>query len=366
VSTSASQSRRRVVMIGTALDSPGGMTSVVRCFRDGGFFDDWRVAYLASFERPGLLTQLRVMSLAVLRFVRLVLTREVSLVHVHSASRGSFWRKSVFCAMARGAGIPYIFQLHSGEFPVFYQDECGPLARRWIRHTLERAASVVALTEGWRGELAVIAPGAHIIVIGNPVVASAVMAGDDGNVPNILFLGRLREKKGVFDLVRAVPDVVARVPGSHFMLAGDGELDAVRSLAIELGVSDAISLPGWVDGEAKDRLLASASVLVLPSYFEGLPVCVLEAMAAGVPVVASAVGGIPELLQSGECGWLVAPGDEKALARALIEALCDQHLRDAKRRQALLQIRKDYSYQTLAGRLSAAYSRAINREVSAP
>ena len=105
------------------------------------------------------------------------------------------------------------------------------------------------------------------------------------------------------------------------MLAGEGDLAAVRQAAAEAGVAGLIELPGWVAGEAKAHCLARAGVFVLPSRFEGLPMALLEAQAAGLPVVASRVGGIPQVVSDGENGILHAPDDDADLASALARVL---------------------------------------------
>lgn len=353
----------RVVMIGTSLDAPGGMTSVVRMYRDMGLFDAWNVRYIASYEKPGKFTQLRVMAGALAAFLWLLVRGKVGLLHVHSASRGSFWRKSVFCALARLFGVPYVFHLHSGEFPVFYDKECGPRAQRWVRRTLEGAQALVALTGQWQTALRRIAPGAAITVLGNPVrVPSALPAAHGATPPHLLFLGRLRDKKGVYDIVRAMPAVLARYPDAVFTLAGDGDLEGTAQLARELNVERALRLPGWVDGEAKDALVAQATMLLLPSYFEGLPVCVLEAMADGIPVVATTVGGIPEALDHGRCGLLHAPGDVEALAHAVLALLDDPARRHALREAAFARAQHAYSAAAVRGGVDALYGEALAQE----
>lgn len=345
----------RVVMIGTALDAPGGMTAVVRLYRSMGLFDAWRVHYIAAYEKPGKLTQLRVMLVAMLSLLHLLLRGQAKLVHVHSASRGSFWRKSLFCALARLFRVPYIFHLHSGEFPVFYHDECGPLAQRWVRHTLRKAHAVVALTSAWRAALQQIAPGAPVVVLGNPVHVPPQLPPAPPLRRRLLFLGRLREKKGVYDLLRAMPAVLAQLPDTHLTLAGDGDLDGAARLARELGVAHALTLPGWVDGQLKDQLMAESDLLLLPSYFEGLPICILEAMALGMPVISTAVGGIPEVLDQGRCGVLLAPGDVAGLAAAVLALLQDAAQRERLRRAAYERAGDSYSTQAVKAALSALY-----------
>lgn len=345
----------KVVMVGTSLNAPGGMTSVVRTYRDFGFFDDWNVCYLSSYEKPGLATQLSVVFRALFAFVVLLLARKVALLHVHSASRGSFWRKSVFCALARLFGVPYVFHIHSGEFPVFVRQECAPWARRWVVHTLRKAQCVIALTATWCSEIESLAPGARVTVLGNPVVSPEAIPARQLPALQVLFLGRLREKKGVFDLLDAIPQVLESVPGARFVLAGDGDLEGVAARAEKLGVSHTVSLPGWVDGSAKDRLLAEAGTLVLPSYFEGLPVCILEAMALGVPVVASSVGGIPDVLEDGACGWLIEAGDTDGLSVALVSALRDEAAAESLRVRAYQRARDFYSVPAIFNALAAIY-----------
>lgn len=345
-------------MIGISLNWTGGMTSVVRTYRDAGFFDKWNVKYLSSYERPGLARQPLVMARALTVFLRMLILRQVELVHVHSASRGSFWRKSVFCAVARVFDVPYIFHVHSGEFPIFVRDECGPLARRWVRHTLRGARTVVTLTSSWRNALAQLAPGATVVVLGNPVITPERIGMRRKNASHVLFLGRLHQKKGVFDLVEAIPKVLERLPEAKFTLAGDGDLDKVARQAEALGVRHALNLPGWVDGSAKDALLASADLLVLPSYYEGLPVCILEAMAAGVPVLSSAIGGIPDVLENGACGVLIAPGNVEALAAALIDSLLDTDASESRRERAFIRAKECFSTPKILGALDNLYHAA--------
>lgn len=352
-------SRKHVLMLGVGLDTPGGITAVVRRYREAGLFERWDVRYVATYEKPGMPTQLRMMSRATLAVLGMLLRGEVRLVHVHSASRGSFWRKSVFCALARLFRVPYIFHLHSGEFPVFYGQECGRMAQAWVRRTLRGAARVVALTEGWRAALQAIEPSIRLTVLGNPVAVPERLPVLRETVSEVLFLGRLREKKGVFDLVRAMPTILAAHPGLRFVMAGDGELEKVRELARSLKVEHALVLPGWIDGDEKDAALARADIFVLPSYFEGLPVGVLEAMAAGVPIVSTTVGGIPDIVQTEKHALLVEPGDVPALSEAIVRLAGDGALRVALREAAFDHARAHFSDKQVLSKLEAMYREII-------
>lgn len=348
-------SNRLVVMLGPSLASPGGMTSVVCTLREAGLFDRCGVHYISTYELPALFRQLNVVARAVVELFLLLIRRRVALVHVHSASRGSFWRKSFFCALAWTCGVPYVFHVHSGEFPVFYHQECGEITQWWVRRTLRKAARVVCLTATWMDCIKKIEPTAEVVVIGNPVAVPEQLEPLRDPPQEVLFLGRLREKKGVNDLVAAIPQVTAVSPQLRFILAGDGELDKVREIAKKLGVEGSIVLPGWVDGDQKATYLTGADIFVLPSYFEGLPVGILEAMACGIPIIATAVGGIPDVIENNVHGILLSPGDVGALARELVRLSSDRELRERLRQAAFGRVQSHYSIAVIAAAVEDLY-----------
>ncbi|TMG74003.1 MAG: glycosyltransferase family 4 protein [Betaproteobacteria bacterium] len=108
--------------------------------------------------------------------------------------------------------------------------------------------------------------------------------------------------------------------------AGDGDREAVAKRAVQLGIDDAVRLTGWIGPSEKQLLLGSAAVFVLPSYAEGLPMSLLEAMAAGLPIVAAEVGGIPDVVTDGVNGFLFTPGDTAVLERLLCRLMHDPEL----------------------------------------
>lgn len=134
----------------------------------------------------------------------------------------------------------------------------------------------------------------------------------------LLFVGRLRIRKGVEVLLEALRDL----RDVRLLIAGDGEhREALERKTAELGLGSKVRFLGRCDAARVRGLLKGAAALVVPSTYEGMPLVVLEAMESGVPVVASAVSGIPEVVEDGRTGWLVAPEDPQGLARALAEVL---------------------------------------------
>jgi glycosyltransferase involved in cell wall biosynthesis len=153
-----------------------------------------------------------------------------------------------------------------------------------------------------------------LVVETEPALAN-IPEGEGGY---LLFVGRLRIRKGVEVLLEALRDVRP----VELRIAGDGEhRGRLERRVSELDLGKAVTFLGNCDAGRVRRLLAGAAALVVPSIYEGMPLVVLEAMAAGVPVVASAVSGIPEVVVDGETGWLVPPEDPRALGRALEDVL---------------------------------------------
>ncbi|WP_425557446.1 glycosyltransferase [Deinococcus aluminii] len=173
--------------------------------------------------------------------------------------------------------------------------------------------------------------------------------------PRVLFLGLLIERKNPLGLLRAWAQI-DRPPGARLLLAGDGPLrPAVEALVNELGLAGSVDLLGWVDAARSARLLEEADVLVLPSFFEGQPLALIEGMARGVALVSTAVGGIPDLIEDGVSGRLVPPGDDAALAAALGAVLRDGELRTRLGNAAYERARQDFNIEHTWRRLDALY-----------
>jgi glycosyltransferase involved in cell wall biosynthesis len=143
----------------------------------------------------------------------------------------------------------------------------------------------------------------------------------------MLFLGNLMQRKGIFDLLQAVARLPAELPPWRLTVAGGGEVERCQALAAELGIADRVRFAGWVDQARARSLLAEADMLVLPSYDEGLPLVILEALGMGTPVVCTPVGAIPEVLEDLRTALFVRPGSPQDLSRKLQLLLEDAALR---------------------------------------
>lgn len=230
----------------------------------------------------------------------------------------------------------------------------GPLETLGVR----RAAAVITLTPRLAG--LVIGDGAparrvHVIPSGVDVARFTGRHGDPApwiGRPRVLFVGRLAPQKGVRTLVDAVPRLP---PDAQVVLVGDGpERAGLERRVSELGVADRVTFLGFVRPAQVVAHLTHADVLVLPSVYEELGSVLLEGMQAGLPIVASAVGGIPDVIVDGENGCLVAPGDAAALGARVTEVLGDAGLAERLRAGARAHAHR-YRWDVLAQRVLEVY-----------
>ena len=347
---------RRIVMLGTSPQTRGGIAAVIAAYRAAGLFERWPVEYVATHCEGSWPRKLLAAARALRRFAALLAAEPGTVVHVHCASRASFWRKCVFMAIAHAARRPVILHLHGGGFARFYERECGLLRRRIARFFLERAACVIAVSERWRAWLAQVGAVRQVVCIPNPVRIGPVPP-PGGRRNAVLFLGRLTREKGVDELLQAFAGLRAQLPEVELVCAGAGELEAAQQLAARLGVEESVRFPGWIGPEERQAWLRRAAVLALPSHAEGSPMCLLEAMAAGVPVVATAVGGIPDVVRHGVNGLLVAPGDAAELERALRRLLRDPRLAAALGAAGREVVREHHAPERVLAQLEGVYAR---------
>jgi glycosyltransferase involved in cell wall biosynthesis len=232
---------------------------------------------------------------------------------------------------------------------------------RIFRWALEASDAVVALTPSRQQRLEQEARISYSCVIPNaPDLAVPLARRRSARTPVVLFLGHLYREKGVYDLLEAFATVRRTHPDLRLVFAGEGrEAKPLRSHAERLGLGEVVQLPGWVDPDEKANLLAEAACLVLPSHTEGLPLALLEAMHAGVPIIATPVGGVPDVVEDGVGALLVPPHDARALSDALMRVLDDAELANRLSEGARRRALAEYTPEALATRIRDVYREVL-------
>jgi glycosyltransferase involved in cell wall biosynthesis len=309
-----------------------------------------KVAFAVTRGTGPLWTAMLPFSLAMAR----LLVRP-DILHLNLAAGGSIVRKSLMAAFARRLGIPYVVHLHGSRFDAEWA--VGRYRAR-IDPLLAGAARIIVL--GRRSEALVAGrlPSVmdRVVVLPNGA-PPARQPAEDGDRTRILFLGTLGGRKGVPLLLKALARV-ADLPGWHAVIAGDGEVAETRAEVDALGLGERVEVPGEV---APEPLLASANLLVLPSFNDVMPMAILEAMAHGLAVVATSVGEIADVVQDGETGLLVPAGDGDALAAALRRLILDPGLRRRLGAAGRVRHAEGFAIGPYARRLVALWREVVER-----
>lgn len=265
---------------------------------------------------------------AVARITHAALTRRLAGVHIHMAERLSVYRKGALLITCRVLGVPVILHLHAAQFPIFYSKQ-SCVGRKIVRLFFRIPNHVVVLGSTAQNfvkrEIGLAPEKVSVVVNGvpEPLFPRRQRCGDQPF--RILFLGNLTERKGVSDLLNAVASL-RKESNWELTCAGGGDVKRYVRLAEQLGLSQRVSFPGWQSQENASKLVAEADVLVLPSYDEGLPLVILEALANGVAVVCTPVGEIPNFLSDKEV-LMTPPGEPALLGRAIQAVMDDEQLR---------------------------------------
>lgn len=277
--------------------------------------------------------------------------------HIHIAGRGSTRRKLVLTAAARSLGSPYILHLHDYDYA---QDLHArpPRQRARIRRMFAGAERVIVLGRRDAGtvvNLLGVRPD-RVDVMHNCVPDPGPPTGRPRDVePTIVFLGQLSERKGVPELLQALAGPTMSRLRWHAVLAGDGPVERFRAAAAGLGLSQRVSMPGWLGQEETRALCAGADILVLPSHAEGLAMAVIEGLAHGLAVVTTRVGAHEEAIADGTTGRFVPVGDVVALAETLATLVADPAARRRLGTQARARFVSNFSMSAYMRRLDGLY-----------
>jgi glycosyltransferase involved in cell wall biosynthesis len=340
---------RKVLMLGPGPQVRGGITTVIRSYMQNGI-GQYQLEWLSTYSDRSSLRKITAAGRAfVLGLVRIP---RHDIIHIHAAWSMSFWRKTVFFAMARCFRKKTVVHLHAPAFDGFRRTPLK-LCSRWV---FTRADAVIALSETWAREIRTIAPRANVRVVPNPCEAPAEpITSLVDREPMILFSGQLESRKGFRDLIRAMPAVLAKVPEAKLVMAGHGGVEEAKALARFLGIEQHVQYLGWITGEKKTAVLSRARVFCLPSYGEGLPMAMLEAMSYGIPVIVTAVGSIPDVIRNGDSGIMVKPGDVAEISEAIILILRQTHQAQRMADAAVQIVRQNFSPDHVGACLSRLY-----------
>lgn len=320
-----------VLFVGPDIGGKGGIASVIKTYTSRMRLHG--VIELKTYETGKGINNLLLFVLSSFRLIFFCIFKNVDIVYVHSASKGSFFRKSIILHLSRLLNKPVIFHLHGGGFKEFYFNS-NKYIQSYIRYSVKSASRFVVLSEGWKSWF----KDNNFDVDRFNVVHNGVNYSSSGKsspkLNKVVYAGRLVEGKGLEDLIQVFAEIVKINPSVILNIAGSGDLEYYKNLVSNFDIEDKVHFCGWVTRIDLDYLLNDARCLVLPSYAEGMPMCILESFSNKTPVVVTNVGSIPEVVIDGFNGLIIEPGDLKALFKCINsycidDELCIQHGKNA-------------------------------------
>ena len=332
----------------------GGIASVVNGYREHDFSGKCEVSYIESYRNGSKWEKLAKALKGYLLFFREMILNKPDIVHIHSSFGPSFYRKMPFIYMACFRGVPVINHIHGAEFETFYLKASDRKKRR-IRKVYGKCTMLIALSEEWKRNLESVVSPEKITVIENYCKIPDLSGTEKKK--QILFLGEIGKRKGCYDIPEIYGRVLEKGERLPLIMAGDGELAEVKKLFEDRDLLESVSFPGWVRGADKDKCLKESGIFLFPSYYEGMPMAVLEAMAYGMAIVTTRVGGIPHLLEDGGSGYLCEPGDIEGLSKRLLELSKDGDKRRKMGERARQKAIADYSMESHIKKLMDLYDR---------
>ncbi len=252
-------------------------------------------------------------------FVFLISNRQIKIVHIHGASNSSFYRKFIIFFISR-----YIFRkkivyhIHGGGYQKFY-DKSGDLTKFLIKNLLRNSDCVITLSKSWYEYFNKSFAIKKLIVLPNIIdYPNKLQKTYKEESLTLLFFGLICDAKGIFDLLNVIEknkdDYKNRV---RLLIGGNGEIQRLKSAINKQHTGEIVEYLGWVDNERKSAAFNKSDVFVLPSYTEGLPISILEAMSYGKAIIATDVGGVSEIVRENENGILVEPGNLQQIRLAI-------------------------------------------------
>lgn len=305
---------------------PGGISAVVQYWSEN--IED--LQYYATWKLGGTATRAWWFGKSFVEIIfRLLTDKKIRIVHLHFAADGSFWRKEKLLRMAKMFGKKVVMHCHASRFKDFYSEQSED-GKRHIVDTLNKADVLIALSESWKEWFISVGVVASKIVVLHNITAEPqerlACKVNDGKV-HMLFMGELGKRKGVFDIIRGLAKHRDELEGKlEFRIGGNTNEDRLMREIEEGGLQNIVKFEGWVAGEKKIDLLNWADLFILPSFNEGLPISILEAMSYKMPIISSPVGGIPEVVKDGVNGAIVTPGNDDEIFAAIKKYVDDRTL----------------------------------------
>ncbi|MFG1225409.1 glycosyltransferase family 4 protein [Xanthobacter wiegelii] len=346
-----------VVHLAPYLNTRGGIASYVQNYMASQLARQRRMAVIETHTDGSKLDKAKTAVLAFAQSVGYAFGNKPDIVHVHVGDFPSLYRKAVVFFPFTLVKTKKLLHFHGAAFLNQYETK-GPAQKWLIKRIMRSFDKVICLSHNWREDLQRNFTPLDAVVVQNavPLPEETVGARAPGAPLQVLFLGLIGPRKGLFDLLDAIDLLIAQGMEVRIEMGGNGEIERLLArLDASPELKKRARFLGWVTPEQRREACLKAHVFALPSYAEGMPMAIMEAMAFGLPIISTPVGGIPELVEDGVNGRLVSPGNPQGLAEALRQLNDDEALSAEMGRRSRAVIEKNFDFSAHLSRIGVVY-----------
>lgn len=308
----------RVLMCCSDFSVKGGMVSVAKNYVNYKNWKKTEIIYIPTHIDGNVIKKVIFFLFAYVKIFILCFFSKFDIAHLHVAERGSMKRKLMIMKTCHFFKKKVIMHHHGGFFDNEYE-KMNYKDKEKIRKMLESADLNIVLSQSLINSLKEKAPNSKVDYLYNAVyIYSSNLY--NLNAKNILFLGKICKEKGIYDLLDAIAKIDKVLDkNTKLYICGEESDTNVRNYIKKLGIENRIKKIGWINNQEKQQVFSDCYVNVLPSYYERLPMTILESMSYGIPSITTNIASIPEVIQNEYNGFLIKPGEVDKLGELLLK-----------------------------------------------
>lgn len=344
---------KKILTMGCEYERPlGGVARVINSYSK---FIYSHFNFIKTTKVGNKFTKIVILFIAIFKLVFKCLFTSVKIIHIHGSSYNSFWRKRILINIAAFFKKKIVYHIHGAEFHLFYKKN-----KKEVTNVLKKVDAVITLSDSWKEFFNKIGIDNTYVVPNITPKTEPVIRNNSTEIIKIAFIGTICQRKGSYDIVEMVNKYQESLKNKvKISLYGNGEIDSTEHLIKQYNLANIIECPGAVNFTDICEILKDCDIFILPSYNEGLPIAILEAMSYSLPVISTPVGGIPEVIKDGENGFIITPGDKDALYNAIIKLVDDKVLREDMGEKSYKKVQQHFP-ENVAKELEIIYNGLLN------
>jgi len=318
----------------------------------------YNVLLNSGFKRTVVGTLITLNKIAMLPFI--LIKSRPDIVQIHTSDYLNFWENSINIIIAKLFLRKVIVRFGGSMFNVFFERSPSPI-KTLIRAILQLPDKIIVQSRFWESYFSKLVDKNKIVILPNCIdwrLYENKKRKKTSEYLDVLFLGSIYAKrKGIFDILKSIPLVLEKHSNIRFILVVPNK--EIKALCSNKKFANSVVFKEWINGSEKLETFKNSDIYILPSYGEGFPNTILEAMASGLPVIATNVGAIPEVIIEGENGFLINPGDYQSLSNCLLELINNKRLREKMGENNVRKVKNQYDVSLVFEKLALEYEKIL-------